>query len=278
MEHSEGTFKGFNGLDLYYQRWRPQSGGAVRAALLVVHGHGEHSGRYANVVNCLVPSGFAVYAFDHRGHGRSPGQRGHVDRFDEFDQDVRAFRALVREQEPGRPVFMIAHSLGGLIGVYSLLHDPSGWAGAVVSGSLLGQVGVAPAMLMAARVMSKVWPRFSLKTGLEVAALSRDPTVVDAYVNDPLVHSRGTARLGTEIGAAIEWCHAHAAEFQLPLLMVHGGADRICLPEGSRRFFEHVTIADRRWCEYDGYYHELYNDLGKERVLADVDAWLGAHC
>lgn len=278
MDHSEGGFTGCNDLDLYYQCWRPVSGDTARAAVLVVHGHGEHSGRYGNLVDCLVPSGFAVYALDQRGHGRSPGRRGHVDRFDEFDQDVRAFRALIREREPGRPVFMIAHSLGGLIGLYSALRDPGGLAGVVASGPLLAQVPVAPALMVAARMMSRLRPAFSLKTGLDVTALSRDQAVVDAYVNDPLVHSQGTARLATEITAAMDWCHANASEFKLPLLIVHGGADRLCLPEGSRRFFERVTVPDRERREYEGYYHEVFNDLGKERVLAGVETWLAARC
>jgi alpha-beta hydrolase superfamily lysophospholipase len=250
----------------------------VRAALLVVHGHGEHSGRYGNVVNCLVPAGYAVYAFDLRGHGRSPGPRGHVNRFDEYGQDARAFLGRVCEQEPGRPIFMFGHSLGGLIGLHTVLHDSSGLAGIVASGPLLCGAPVSPALLLTAKVLSNIWPRFSQKTGLDVTALSRDAAVVDAYVADPLVHSQGTARLSTEVATAVEWCHAHAAELKLPVFIIHGGADRLCAPEGSRRFSEQVTAPDRRRREYEGYYHEMHNDVGKERVLADVDAWLGARC
>lgn len=278
MDHCESTFKGSGALDLYFQSWRPATGREPKASLLVVHGVGEHSGRYDNVVNWFVPKRYAVYAFDLRGHGRSPGARGHVNRFDEFKEDVRAFLAVVSSKEPGRPVFMVAHSLGGLIGLYTVLHDPSGLAGIVASGPLLGQVPVSPALLTLAKLMSRVWPSLTMKTGLDVTALSRDQAVVDAYVSDPLVHDLSSARLGTEIMAAIDWTQAHAAELNLPLLIVHGGADRLCQCEASGRFFEQVKFPDRDRCEYEGYYHEVFNDIGKERVLADVEAWLGARC
>jgi alpha-beta hydrolase superfamily lysophospholipase len=276
MDHFKGTFKGYGGLDLYCQRWRSETGGPPKAVLAIVHGHGEHSGRYGNVVDWFVPKGYAVYAFDLRGHGRSPGQRGYVNRFSDFTGDVGAFLAFVRQEEPGRPVFLLGHSLGGPIALNYVLHDPSGLAGAVVSGPLLGAMPVSPAKLVLAKVLSSVWPTFSLQTGLDVDGLSRDPAVVKAYVDDPLVHDAGTARLGTELAAAIDWTQAHAADLALPCLIVHGGADRICLPEGSRTFFDHVTFADKELREYEGYYHEVFNDVGKERVLADIEAWLKA--
>ena len=140
MKHSEGKFKGAGSLELYYQCWQPD--GQPRAVVVIVHGIGEHSGRYMNVVNQLVPHGYAVYSFDNRGHGRSPGQRGYLNAWAEFREDVRAFLKKVREQEPGRSVFLMGHSLGSLIVGDYVLRDPSGLKGTnpIPSSSRVGMI------------------------------------------------------------------------------------------------------------------------------------------
>ena len=275
MEHSESTFSGFGGLELYYQCWRPE--GEPTAALAVVHGFGEHSGRYDNVVGWFVPQGYAVHAFDLRGHGRSPGPRGYVNEWAEFREDVKSFLELVHEQEPGRPVVLLGHSMGGLIVLESVLHHPGGLAGVIASGPTLAQVGVSPLLMTLSKVLSGILPRLALNTKLDATTISRDPAVVEAYVNDPLVHSLGTPRLGTELTQAVEWTQAHAAEMRVPCLIVHGSADRLAPPEGSRVFYENIRLGDKERQAYEGYYHEVFNDVGKERVLADVGAWVERH-
>jgi acylglycerol lipase len=275
MDHLEGTFKGQGGLELYYQRWRPES--APRAVLALVHGFGEHCGRYGNVVNWFVPRGYAVYGFDMCGHGRSPGKRGYIESYADVRADVRAFLDLVHSQEPGAPLFLLGHSQGGLTVLNYVLHDPSGLAGVVASGPLLCPPGISPVLLQLSKLLSRVAPGLAMETGLDATTLSRDKTVVDAYVNDPLVHGKATPRLGTELTATINWTQAHAAELSLPCLIVHGGADRLCAPQASREFFEKITFADKERREYEGYFHEVYNDVGKEKVLADVEAWLERH-
>jgi len=272
MDHLEKTFKGQGGLELYYQRWRPES--TPRAVLAVVHGLGEHSGRYGNVVNWFVPKGYAVYAFDMRGHGRSPGKRGYIESFAQVRGDVRAFLDLVQSREPGAVLFLLGHSQGGLTVLNYVLHDPSGLAGVVASGPILCAPGISPLLMQIAKLLSRVAPSFTMETGLDVTALSRDKAVVEAYVNDPLVHGKGTARLGAEVSATTDWTQAHAAELALPCLIVHGGADRLCPPQGSQEFFDKITFADKERHEYEGYYHEIFNDVGKEGVLADGEAWL----
>lgn len=262
-------------MKLYYQCWRPEGG--LKAVLAITHGHGEHSGRYGNVVNWFVPRGYAVYAFDLRGHGCSAGPRGHIERWDEFREELSAFLAFVREREPGQALFLVGHSMGGLIALEYALHDPQGLAGVIASGPLLSQPGIAPFLIMLSKVLSTLVPRLALKTGLDATALSRDPAVVEAYINDPLVHSFGTARLGAELARAIEWTQAHAADLALPCLIVHGSDDRICPPEGSRVFFENIAFADKERQVYEGYYHEVFNDVGKEQVLAAVEAWVERH-
>jgi len=275
MDHNEGTFTGFGGLELYYQRWRPE--GRPKAVLPIVHGFGEHSGRYGNVVDWFVPQGYAVYAFDLRGHGRSPGPRGYINEWAEFRGDVRSFLELVHEQEPERATFLLGHSMGGLIALEYALHHPEGLAGVIASGPVLAQVGVSPLLLALSKVLSGILPRLTLDTKLDATAISRDQAVVEAYVNDPLVHSLGTPRLSTELTRAVEWTQAHAAEMRIPCLIVHGSADRLAPPEGSRVFYENMTLTDKERQVYEGYYHEVFNDVGKERALAAVEAWIGRH-
>jgi alpha-beta hydrolase superfamily lysophospholipase len=275
MEHYEGYFTGVGGLQLYYQCWRPE--GQVRAALAIIHGLGEHGGRYGNVVDKLVPLGFAVYADDHRGHGRSPGKRGHINAWSEFRGDVDAYLALVREQEPGRPLFLLGHSMGGLITLEYVLHHPEGLQGVVVSAPGLTNQGLSPLMILISRLLSRVWPSLSVPTGLEAAGISRDPAVVQAYLDDPLVHDRGTPRAGAEGFAAIEWTLAHAAEWPVPLLILHGTGDRLVPAAASVAFFEQVPIQDKQRIEYPGGYHESHNDIHHEQATADLAAWLDAH-
>jgi alpha-beta hydrolase superfamily lysophospholipase len=275
MDHHEGTFHGQDGVELYYQRWRPER--SPRAVLAIVHGFGEHSGRYRNVVDWFVPRGYAVYGFDLRGMGRSPGQRCHVGCFDEYRGDVRAFVDLVKQAEPGQPRFLLGHSQGGLIVLNYVLHDPSGLDGVIASAPALGALPVSPFLILLAKGLSRVRPRFTLQTGLDVQALSRDPEVVRAYVDDPLVTNVATARLGTELMAAIRWTQEHAADLALPLLIVHGTCDRLGPCDASGEFFEKVVFADKERQTYEGYYHEVFNDVGKEMVLADVEVWLDRH-
>ena len=275
MEHTEGKFKGMGGIELFYQRWQPA--GDPRATVAIVHGFGEHSGRYMNVVNCLAPAGYAVYGFDHRGHGRSPGQRGHIMAWTEYREDVRAFLKIAAEQEPKRPLFLMGHSLGGLIVLEYVLRYPDGLQGVIASSPLLAQPGVSPILIMLARLLSRIYPNFSLKTGLDASGISRAAIVVKTYVDDPLVHSLATPRLSTEISAAQAWSLAHAAELKLPLLMILGSADRLAPPDGGRKFFSQVTFTDKELHEYKDAFHECHNDIIYQEVVADLKRWLDAH-
>lgn len=273
MQHREGTFYGYGRLPLYYQSWKPED--PPRAVLLIVHGHGEHSGRYKNVVDRLVPRGFAIYALDHRGHGRSPGPRGYVNHMAEFRGDVGGLLRLAATDHPHVPLFLLGHSLGGLISLDFLLHHPdAGLRGAIISAPAVGQIGVSPLLLAASRLLSRLWPTLSLSTGLDANGISRDPQAVAAYQGDPLVHSKGTPRLATEIMAAAARCQANAATLQLPLLLIHGSADPITSPQDSRRFFDNAGSADKTYLAYEGGYHESHNDSHHAQVVADMLAWM----
>lgn len=276
MEHREGTFEGAGGLELYYQTWRAEK--KSLAVLAIIHGFGEHSGRYTNVVNHLIPKGYAVFGFDLRGHGRSPGQRGHINSWDEYREDVRAFLQMTSQREPNQPVFMLGHSMGALIALDYVLRDSAGLRGAIISGAPLEPVGVAkPFLVMLARALSRVWPRFSLPLGLDAKGISRDPDVVKAYEADPLVHGKTTVRWGTEILQTIEWAKAHAAEVNIPILLIHGGSDPLNSPDGTRNFFEKVISPDKEMKVYPGSYHEAHNDLGYGQVMNDIAQWLERH-
>lgn len=277
MGHDEDTFRGFGGVELFEQRWLPDTA-TPRAVVAIVHGFGEHSGRYTNIVNRLVPAGYAIYALDLRGHGRSAGQRGHVDRWAEFLEDVGAFVRRVGEREVGRTFFLMGHSMGGLIVLEYAEKHPEGLRGVVASGPLLAQPGISPLKLALGRMISRVYPRFSLNAGLDVTAISRDPAVVEAYRKDPLVHDRGTARLSTELAAAQVRTLAGAAGWTLPLLIIHGAADRLVPASGSREFFERVPAGvDKERDEIPDGAHEPHNDMGQQQALDLLQGWLDRH-
>lgn len=274
MNHTQDAFEGAGGLRLFSQSWRPE--GTPQAVLAIVHGFGEHSGRYTNVVRHFVPRGYAVHGFDLRGHGRSPGQRGHINAWAEYREDVKAFLGHVAKQEPGRPVFLLGHSLGSIIALDYALHHPQGLSGLILSGLAVDPVGAATPLLVAiARLMSRVWPTLSMAVKLDKAALSRVPEVVSEYTADPLVHGLGTARWGTECLNAIAWCKAHASELRLPLLVVHGDSDRINTAAGARLVFEAARSQDKHLVLVPGGHHEPHNDLGREQTFQALEEYLG---
>lgn len=276
--HSESRFKGVGGLDLYYQNWYPE--GKVRGILAVVHGLGAHSDRYRNIVEHLLPKQYAIYGLDMRGHGRSSGQRGYINAWAEFREDLRAFLKLIQQQQPGVPVFVLGHSLGGMVVLDYVLRYPQeslALQGAIALAPSIGEVGVPPLRLFLGKILSRVWPRFSLTTGLDTTAASRDEKVLAALAEDKLRHNRATARISTEFFATRDWIHAHAADWQIPLLILHGGADRVALAEGSEMFFQRVTYPDKLRIEYPGAYHEIHADINSQEVLADLESWLERH-
>jgi len=276
MKHHEGTFQGVGSLSLFYQSWQPE--GEAKGVLAIVHGFGEHCGRYSHIVNHLVPQGFAVYGFDHRGHGRSADKpTAHVNRWSEYHGDVERFLQLVGEQMPGLPLFLMGQSMGGLIVLGYALDHPAGLKGVIASAPAVGDVDAPPLMMFLGRIFSKIVPRLSMDSRLNDDAISRDPDVVRAYQDDPLGTGMATARFSTEFTKAIENTRARAAEFQPPLLILHGASDSLVPEVGSRLFFEKVRQTDKERIVYEGGYHEPHNDLQYEQVVADIHRWLEAH-
>ncbi len=274
ISHSEGTITGADGMALYLQAWVPTQ---PRAVVALVHGLGEHSGRYGNLIGVLNQRGYAVYACDHRGHGRSPGQRGYINSWEDFRAGVRALVAHAGAAQPGVPVFLIGHSLGGLIVLEYVLRETPTLRGMIASAPALSNAGVSPVLVFMSRLLSRIAPTLSLKTGLPVTGISRDPVVQQAYLSDPLNMHVGTPRLATESFTAIDWTNAHAADLQLPLLIIHGEADPIVPPASSARFFDATGSADKQRFSYPNVVHESHNDLGWEQRVVDVVDWLDAH-
>lgn len=273
-KNCEGTFQGAKGLELYYQSWHPQ--GSAEAVLIIVHGHGGHSGIFPLMVEYLIEHNYAIYGFDLRGNGRSPGQRGYINSWSEFLIDLKSFVDLVKAKEPDLDLFIIGQSMGGTIALDYILREPSQLKGLILLAPAL-ELGVSSWKLLAGKILSGVLPRFSLATGIDFSAASRDPKAVAACKEDPLRHSRGTARLATELLNTIKWIEAHIAEIKVPLLILHGGADRVTLPQSSRIFFERLTLADKERQEYPGSYHELHSDINYQEVLRDMENWIQRH-
>jgi len=276
MKHQEGTFQGIRDASIYYQCWLPD--GKSKAVLLIVHGLAEHSGRYMNVVNHFVPLGYAVYALDHIGHGKSSGTRVYVERFQEYTDTLKTYFDMVRDWQRDQPVFLMGHSMGGLIGAVYLLDHQTELAGAVLSGPAVKvQDTVSPAFIFVGKAISALIPRLGL-ISLEAEGVSRDPAVVQAYVSDPLVyHGKTTARLSAELVKAIQRVTAEAAKITLPILILQGSADKLVDPKGAPILYDAASSRDKTIKIYDGFYHEVFNEPEHDRVLGDVRVWLEAH-
>jgi alpha-beta hydrolase superfamily lysophospholipase len=273
--YTEGTVVGSGGLLLFRRAWRPAA--PPRSVLLNLHGLGDHSGFYGALSERMIASGFAVHALDLRGNGRSPGKRGHVDAWSDYREDLRSFVEVVRREEPARPLFLLGNSLGGLIAIEYALQHPEGLRGVIAAAPPLGRLSVPPVLLALGRVMSRIWPAFSLETGMDLSGLARDPAVVAELLADPLFHRLGSARLSTEVQSAIARVQSRAAGFPLPLLVLHGSKDRMVPPDGSRAFVARVARPDARLIEYPEGHHVLFADWDREQVLADLVQWIERH-
>jgi alpha-beta hydrolase superfamily lysophospholipase len=276
MKHQEGFFKGLRGANIYFQSWLPES--EPKAALLIVHGLAEHSGRYMNVVNHFVPLGYAVYGIDHLGHGKSDGTRVYVERFDDYTNTLKIYFGMIQRWQPDKPIFLVGHSMGGLISAVYLLDHQGELAGAVLSGAAVKvPSNITPGLLLVGKMLSALIPKFGL-LGLDADGVSRDPGVVKAYVNDPLVHTgKTTARLSAEMLKAMEYVGGQAARITLPIMIVQGSADKLVDPAGAQMLYDAVSSADKEIRIYDGLYHEVFNEPEHDKVLRDVEIWLEAH-
>jgi acylglycerol lipase len=267
------TLKSVGGVEIFVRSWRPD--GPARGVVAIVHGFNSHSGHYPWVAEQMVDRGLAVYALDLRGRGKSGGERFWVDKFADYLSDVHGLVTLARSRERGLPVFILGHSAGGVISsVYALEHQAE--LAGLVCESFAFQVYAPDFALAALKGLSRIAPRAHVLK-LPNPGFSRDPKVVAAMNSDPLIANenqpahtvsemlRGTERLAREFPL-----------IKLPVLILHGAADKVTRPEGSQRFYDNAGSADKTLKLYDGHVHDLLNDLGKEKVMADITQWIDA--
>ncbi len=263
-----------DGLALAGWHWRLAG---HRARVVLVHGYGEHLGRYSHVLAALLAAGFECHGFDLRGHGESAGPRGHVPEFAAYRDDLARFTAHALG-ETGGPSVLLGHSLGGLICLSTLLHQDLPFEALVVSSPFLAPtLRLSPVSAGALRLGAKLLPRFSVSSGIDAEGLSRDPAVVAAYLEDPKLVSTFTLAWAAAALAAQRDVLERAPEITLPALFLLGDADPIADPDRGRAVFERLGSADRRLLVYELYRHEVFNEIGKERVIADLVGWLTGH-
>lgn len=272
IRRNEFHVQGASGLRLFRRSWVPV---VPKRSVILVHGYAEHSGRYEHVGSRLATCGCAVHAYDQQGHGRSDGIRCHVRRFDDLLDDLDAIAAEVRSERPELPLFVVGHSLGGLVvAAYARERSPD-VAGVATSGAALAlSDDFSRAKILAARVVRRVAPKLAMASDLDPSALSRDHAVVRAYLDDPLVQSKMTASLAAEVIAAIERTSGGGAEVAVPMLMMHGEDDALCPARGTLDFYERLNVIEKRLHLYKGLRHEIFNEPEQDVVLADLMDWI----
>jgi len=271
LKYTEFEFRTNDGAVLYAREWQPKSN-QLRGIIFLVHGLGEHSGRYSNVALKMTQAGYVLLIFDLRGHGNSPGRRGHIPCYDMLLDDIECFRSESIKRFPDLPTFLYGHSLGGNLVLNYVLRRRPKFTGVIVTSPWLKLAIEPPALLRAfVRFLSILWPTLSLSNGLKLNALSRDPSVINAYKADPLVHNKIAVRLFAVMDRAGRWAMENAIQFNLPLLLMHGGDDRITSSEATKKFASSVHCTLIIW---QGLFHELHNEPEKEEILAYTINWL----
>ncbi len=275
IEHHEEIFAGARGVKLHAEWWRPREG-KPRAALVVVHGLKDYGGRYAAFAEKLAADGFAVYAADLRGHGRSGGRRVSIDTFDDYTDDLDIFFRRVQAREPQTTMFLFGHSMGGAIAtLYTITYHPD-LHGLILSGAAL-DVDASGITIAGTRAVNGIDPNAGLFQ-LDLHDFSRDPNVVREGLADPLVYQDGApVHTATELIDAIDVIQKRMNEIDVPLLILHGKADKVTPPEGSEALYGKAKSNDKKLIEYPGLYHDLLHEPEKAKVESDIQSWLDAH-
>ncbi len=273
MRHDEQTHRTSDGATIFWQQWYPDED--PLAVVCLVHGLGEHSGRYEHVAQRFTDAGFAVFALDMRGHGHSGGARGDLT-VDAAVRDIADLVADAKTEFPGKPLFLYGHSLGGLMTMTYVVRRRPAIVGLVSSAPALdSELREQKAKFFMANLLGGLVPGITIPTGLDSEGVSRDPAVVAAYNADPLVHDKGSLGLAKQTFQAMDTMMAQTS-FPVPLLIVHGRDDRLTVPDASRRFADQVT-GDVTLVEYEGMYHEPHNEPEQEEVLETIIGWMTEH-
>lgn len=272
LVHRTGLFRGAGGVQLAEQSWRP-AGRSARAAVVIHHGLKDHSSRYGDFARRLVARGFAVYAYDMRGHGHSAGHRASLDDLGQLVADLDLFMTSVRRREPGRPVFLVGHSVGGaVVTLYTLERRPA-LAGLIVLAPAL-RVDRPPLAAAATPVAGALLPNLPVVDTPD-ELFSRSPEVVRSMAADPLVfHEAGPARTAAALTAALARIWPRAGELDTPLLGLHGTADELTSPRGTAELIRRARTRDRTLLLYKGLYHDLVHEPERDQVMGDIEMWL----
>lgn len=275
MNHSELNFDGFGGVRIVYDEWTPDT--APRAVVVLSHGLGEYARRYDHVAQRFAEAGLATYALDHRGHGRSGGKRVLVRDISEYTADFDTLVKIATRENPGRKCIVLGHSMGGGIVFAYGVERPDNYDLMVLSGpAVAAQDQVSPLLAFVAKALGSIVPGLPAQE-LDVDAISRDPAVVKAYKDDPLVyHGKVPAGIGRALLQVGETMPQRAPALTAPLLVVHGSDDRLIPVAGSQRLVECVGSTDVELKVYPGLYHEVFNEPEREQVIGDVVSWITA--
>ena len=270
-----GQMKAGDQTPIFYQIRRP-SRVRLRAVIFLVHGLGEHGDRYTYLFDRLLPEGYAFFAPDHRGFGRSGGRRGHVMAFDQYIADLKQLKGLMDDAFPDLPKVIYGHSMGGLITLCYAMAHPRDFDFLVAASPALANPPRAGRLKMAALwLMSLVFPSFSIDTHGDPNGLSRDPAEVRRAVADPLCHGRVSARWATSFSRTQQRVSQHPHRLATDsVLLLQGTGDTKVVPEATRAFFNALGVDDKTYLPYPGFFHELHNDQDRHRVLDDVARWL----
>ncbi|MBX9768561.1 MAG: lysophospholipase [Bdellovibrionales bacterium] len=275
---SEGHFKGYKDTQIFRQSWK--FGDTPKKVLIVTHGLGEHSDAYERFAQGVGVDGLHIYAYDLRGHGRSEGRWGVVERFSDYRKDLSIFYSLLQReyQERGQkvPFYLLGHSMGGLVTASTVIREEvRGLSGVILSAPLFGVAVQVPVVKeKAGRFLERWFPNQTLYNEVKYEHLSRDRDILKTYEKDPLRHDRISLRLYTEIQDEMPFVRLGAPRFHETLLIQHGTNDHIADPGASKAFFEKAESKDKTLKLYDGAFHEAYNDLGREQVFQDFKTWL----
>lgn len=276
MKHFEDKWKSSDEITFFIRGWEPEHG-EPKGLVALVHGLGEHTARYSHVGKVIAKAGYALVGFDLRGHGKSGGPRGHASSLDEYMQDIRQFFRLMEERYPEIPHFLYGHSLGGLLVLAYAIQYGAHLKGVVATGpGLRSSLQEQKAKLAMVHLLGSLLPTVTVQSGLDAASISRDAAIVEAYKNDPLVHYNASLGFGKAALQAIDLCFTHAKEFPVPLLIMHGKADKIAYSSGSEEFVEQLRAAGKNVTLklWDDLYHEVHNEPEKEEVFKFMVAWL----